>query len=724
MKTISCFLFCVWTSFILSAQNQNLLYSVQITAEIQDESLLLSWEEFEDVSGYMIYQRMFGEKGWGVPVANLAGDVQEYLVEGIQKNQLYEFRIIRNAAAAFGTGYITTGIEVDHGYADKGIILVVEATMAAMLPDEIERLINDLIAEAWIVFPIVYHRDSSHVQLKSMMQDIYFDNIDIIKSAFLVGNIPVVYSGIIGPDGHTDHIGAWPCDGFYGEMDGLWSDQFANDTNANQSRHHNVPGDGKYDQSRFPSEVDIAVGRADFTRLDRFSDPEEILLKKYLDKNHAFRRGLIEPPRRGLIEENFNFNEAFAQSAVRSFSSFFGRDSVHLRDFDLLKSESYLWSYGAGGGNYQGASGISNTTNFANDSIQSSFTMLFGSYFGDWDASNNFLRAALATGNVLSNAWAGRPVWLFHPMAMGFDLGHATLLSQNNGGDYVTGFGAQQIHIALMGDPSLKMFYPEAPGDLSVTDIGGHAMLEWEASEEANMMGYHIYRNENAEGMTRMTTTPIMELTYIDSCLHAGSTYQYYVRTVQMERTASGSYYNESASSMNDINISMADMPAANFEQVGDWNLFFSGNNLSENADEFYWDFGDGNNSTEVNPRHEYDMPGSYTITLIASNSCFSDTIQQEIDFQITSTEDIIHDQTILVFPNPATDHITIQTRDNIEIERIEILDINGRVILSEKLNFSKKVLDVSTLHSGTYLVRVKGDESMSKKIIIEREIK
>jgi hypothetical protein len=32
------------------------------------------------------------------------------------------------------------------------------------------------------------------------------------------------------------------------------------------------------------------------------------------------------------------------------------------------------------------------------------FTMLFGSYFGDWDSQDNFLRAPLAQGLTLTNA--------------------------------------------------------------------------------------------------------------------------------------------------------------------------------------------------------------------------------------------------------------------------------------------------------------------------------
>jgi gliding motility-associated-like protein len=49
-------------------------------------------------------------------------------------------------------------------------------------------------------------------------------------------------------------------------------------------------------------------------------------------------------------------------------------------------------------------------------------------------------------------------------------------------------------------------------------------------------------------------------------------------------------------------------------------------NNNSSNGNAFYWDFGDGNSSTVVNPSHLYAGPGSYNVTLVVSdtNGCFS----------------------------------------------------------------------------------------------------
>lgn len=49
-------------------------------------------------------------------------------------------------------------------------------------------------------------------------------------------------------------------------------------------------------------------------------------------------------------------------------------------------------------------------------------------------------------------------------------------------------------------------------------------------------------------------------------------------------------------------------------------------NNNSANGNQFYWDFGDGTTSTDVNPSHVYGAPGTYTVTLVVadSNQCYS----------------------------------------------------------------------------------------------------
>lgn len=51
----------------------------------------------------------------------------------------------------------------------------------------------------------------------------------------------------------------------------------------------------------------------------------------------------------------------------------------------------------------------------------------------------------------------------------------------------------------------------------------------------------------------------------------------------------------------------------------------------SENATQWHWNFGDGTTSDLQNPIHEYPLPGNYMVCLIASDTCSSDTLCQEV---------------------------------------------------------------------------------------------
>jgi len=80
-------------------------------------------------------------------------------------------------------------------------------------------------------------------------------------------------------------------------------------------------------------------------------------------------------------------------------------------------------------------------------------------------------------------------------------------------------------------------------------------------------------------------------------------------------------------------NVSVSSKPEAEFtanSSLGDATVQVS--NTSQNATQYDWDFGDGSTSTEEAPVHTYTEDGTYTITLIASNFCGSDTSTQVVD--------------------------------------------------------------------------------------------
>jgi PKD repeat protein len=77
--------------------------------------------------------------------------------------------------------------------------------------------------------------------------------------------------------------------------------------------------------------------------------------------------------------------------------------------------------------------------------------------------------------------------------------------------------------------------------------------------------------------------------------------------------------------------ITVLEDPVADFDYtINDLEVDFENN--SENADSYFWEFGDGGTSSQANPLHEYDEDGIYTVTLEATNDCGTDIFTVEIE--------------------------------------------------------------------------------------------
>lgn len=86
-------------------------------------------------------------------------------------------------------------------------------------------------------------------------------------------------------------------------------------------------------------------------------------------------------------------------------------------------------------------------------------------------------------------------------------------------------------------------------------------------------------------------------------------------------------------------------------------------------------------------------------------------------DFDLDQSE-------ITIFPNPTSDLIIIQIGAIVEKEcTIDLIDMNGKVILSNKINQGQTLsyLDIQTVHSGVYFVKISnGNSTKTSKVIIE----
>ena len=97
------------------------------------------------------------------------------------------------------------------------------------------------------------------------------------------------------------------------------------------------------------------------------------------------------------------------------------------------------------------------------------------------------LRASLANGKGLTCCWSGRPHWYFHGMALGETIGETLLYTQNR--PSLTTSSNQQVHIALMGDPTLRMHVVAPAGSPAAVQNGAAvANFVFERSQIAHAM--------------------------------------------------------------------------------------------------------------------------------------------------------------------------------------------------------------------------------------------
>ncbi len=540
-------------------------YAVLLSANVSDApaQITISWPLYANATGYDIYKKELDDVSWGSPIYSTDGAATFYADADVTTGIGYEYKVVRNSTSGIiAEGYIHSGIQLPVIDARGTCLLVIDTTITATLGNAITRLKDDLSGDGWKITELHISRDMSVATVRDLIIAVA-DADTALQSLFLLGRVPVPYSGNMNPDGHPEHQGAWPADGIYGDVNSDYTDATINNATAARPENWNVPGDGKYDQNVFKSKVELMTGRVDMYNMISFGADEAGLLQRYLDNDHAYRNDEWHYAERALIDDNFGAfaGEAFASSGWRNFGPLTGNTNMLEADyFTTMRDSTYVWSYGCGGGWYQGAGGVGSSSDFIADTVKTAFTMLFGSYFGDWDNADNFLRAPLAGGTSLINCWAGRPHWHFHHMGLGQTTGYAARITQNNSSTYVSNIFPKWTHIALMGDPTLRM-YPIAPvADMYCTlSPADEQMVDvfFSPSPAPDVIGYHIYRATEKYGVyERVTETPVTASPQTIYGVQDGVAYNYYqVRPVRLEETPSGTFYNTGTGKTDSVSV-------------------------------------------------------------------------------------------------------------------------------------------------------------------------
>lgn len=566
--------------------------AVELRATISDSvpRITLEWNASPyPVSSQILFRRRQGTQTWDLTIS-LDPGTQAWADSTAAGGTLYEYRIERRHESPFGSlaeGWIWAGSGIP-AVEDRGrLILAIDSSIAETLAGEIHRLIGDFTGDGWEVYRTDIARSATPQQARDAIRGWYAVDPGRTRAVLLLGRIPVPYSGMVCPDGHWDppplahHRGAWPADAYYGDMDGVWTDSSINYSMANVdgSRNHNVPGDGKFDVSLLAGDhlPEIAVGRVDFANLSGYSSglSETELLRRYLDRLHAFRHregAFTSLGDRALVDDDTfgpQWGLATSVSGWTSGVALFGAGGATAGDWiPGLRDQDYLVAYGCGPGSFTSAGGVSSVSDFRDTRCRAVFNLLFGSFFGDWDSNDNFLRAPLvgrSDSRGLISVWSGVPGWRLFPLAAGGTMvdayQHVVREVNQPGGPFPPAdeswTNPDQSHVALMGDPTLRSHPPFPVTSLSASLSGSEVALSWvNPSTESNRLGCRVYRAERIFGPYQRVgaQTSAGATGFADTPLHPGRWY-YLVRSVKRQATASATYDNLAQGVLAEIDV-------------------------------------------------------------------------------------------------------------------------------------------------------------------------
>lgn len=142
--------------------------------------------------------------------------------------------------------------------------------------------------------------------------------------------------------------------------------------------------------------------------------------------------------------------------------------------------------------------------------------------------------------------------------------------------------------------------------------------------------------------------------------------------------------------------------------------------NTSNSFETVFWDFGDGNISTETNPIHNYTEVGFYEVSQTISKCGKSDTKTKTIEISVLSTGSF-EKENFNLYPNPTSGNLNFKFNKTYKDLVIILLDFSGKTVLKTSANnLNELTLNISTLSEGVYILNIVAED----RIYIEKVVK
>ncbi len=552
-KIVSKYLLLLLVAFNVNAQNYNFNFNttgrrvclVSSEVDLTNENVKIIFHDSLSNTNEPIFinRRLLGTHTWNSVANNINAGTGHWFDTNVSLGEVWEYQIKRQNTWTFsGNNYSATGYTLGALLNDNSIykgqmILLVSNDIPLNLSNKYFRLKKELTSEGWMVNELIVPRainwDSGNevLAIKNQIQYIYNNapSNDKPKSLFILGHVPMPRCGstnVVAPDDHDQNKGARGCDGYYADIDGIYTDSTTyNPGGLSTPLAINLPNDFKWDQDFFPSDVEMAFGRIDFANLTEISTSEITLLENYLDRlsnyknvNDGFYMG-----------ENSAFYFGYNNSNDGSYRSLINISKPQnvFQKTDSSIHNQWVQNNGPFKIYMQNVStpNISDWQTYGmNATVYSSDQSYWG--FGDVPQPSGVysrIRALLGVeSKCLVALWTTTGLNIFHQACNGQSIGQSMkdIINHNSTNQYLEKPPQQydtqdwwnRTHFAIWGDPTISLFQVKPISNLTLNSINGNAVLQWSASIDNNIVGYHIYESNTEFGIyNRISNSPISD---------------------------------------------------------------------------------------------------------------------------------------------------------------------------------------------------------------------
>lgn len=541
-----------------------------------------------------VSRRQLGTTVWTNVASSLPAGTGHWIDTNVSQGQTWEYQVKRFNTWNYGgldydaTGYTIGSLLSDNTNYKGQMILLVADDIPVSLAMKYIRLKKEITADGWFVNELIVPKannwDSGNevVTIKNQINSIYnaAPISDKPKLLFILGHVPLPRSGstsVTAPDDHNENKGARGFDGYYVDINGAYTDTATyNPAGLATPLSINLPGDYKWDQDFFPSDIELAFGRVDFSDITDLPLSEMQMIENYLDRLSAYRNVISNHD----MGDKSAFYYGYDNSNDGSFRSLpnISKPNQVYENYTGPNHNQWVQTNGSFKIYMQNLS-VPEISDWQTYGMNATVYTSDQSYWGFGDVPQpagvySRIRALLGVDTkCLITLWTTTGVNIFHQACMGQPYAMKEIMNHNQTNqylekpqqDYDTQEWWNRTHFAFYGDPTINLYQIQPPSNLTLTEINGNAQLNWISSNDTNVMGYHVYESDSEFGIyNRVTTSVVSGNSYTLNSYQNGN--WYIVKAVKVIESGCGKFLHSSigASIQGNLVLSITDLNLLN----------------------------------------------------------------------------------------------------------------------------------------------------------------